>query len=103
LSGSLEGFSDMSIDSSSETAILSRVIAPDEPALSAQLAQLVLSFSFGQEDKDRMRQLCEKASEGSLSAEEQDELDCYERVGHFLSLLQSKARLSLKRAQGASQ
>jgi hypothetical protein len=87
----------MSIESSTETAILSRVIAPGEPGLSAQLAQVVLSFAFGPDDLKRMQELSEKASEGTLSAEEQEELDRYERVGHFLSLLQSKARVSLKR------
>jgi hypothetical protein len=71
--------------------------------LSAQLAQVVLSFAFGQEDQKRMRQLSEKASAGMLSTEEQEELDSYERVGHFLSLLQSKARISLKRAKPDAQ
>ena len=45
-----------------------------------------------------MEQLAEKAREGTLTSEEQAEIDCYERVGHFLSLLRSKARISLKHA-----
>jgi hypothetical protein len=37
-----------------------------------------------------------------LTAEEQAEIDCYERVGHFLSLLRSKARISLRQANASS-
>ena len=43
-----------------------------------------------------MEELAEKARQGSLASEEQIEIENYERVGHFLSLLQSKARASLK-------
>lgn len=93
----------MSTESTSETAILSRVIAPSEPGLNAQLAQAVLSFAFGADDLKRMQELSEKASEGALSVEEQEELDSYERVGHFLALLQSKARISLKRTKPDAQ
>lgn len=90
---------DMSfVTSSNEAEILSRVIAPDEPTLPLNAAQIFLTFDFRQEDRERMNVLAEKAREGVLSTEEQTEIDCYERVGHFLSLLRSKARLSLKQA-----
>ncbi len=81
-----------------EADILSRVIAPEEPNLPPDTAKIILTFDFGKEDRERMNQLAEKAREGTLTAEEQAEIDCYERVGHFLSLLRSKARISLKQA-----
>jgi hypothetical protein len=81
-----------------EAEILTRVIAPGEPTLLADTARIILTFDFRKEDRERMRLLAEKAQEGTLTAEEQAEIDCYERVGHFLSLLRSKARLSLKDA-----
>ena len=81
-----------------EAEILSRVIAPEEPTLPPDAAKIILTFDFPKEDRERMEQLAEKAHAGTLSAEEQAEIDCYERVGHFLSLLRSKARLSLKQA-----
>jgi len=87
-----------SVTATSEADILSRVIAPEEPTLPPDTAKIILTFDFGQEDRDRMNQLAEKVREGTLTAEEQAEIDCYERVGHFLSLLRSKARLSLKQA-----
>ena len=45
-----------------------------------------------------MRELSEKAREGALTPAEQVEIDNYERAGHVLSLMKSKARRSLKRA-----
>jgi uncharacterized protein YnzC (UPF0291/DUF896 family) len=85
-----------------EAEILSRVIAPGEPNLPPDTARIILSFDFGKEDLDRMNQLAQKARDGTLTAEEQVEIDCYERVGHFLSLLRSKARLSLQQANVSS-
>jgi hypothetical protein len=46
-----------------------------------------------------MRELLAKAKTGTLLAAEQVEIDNYERVGHMLSLMKSKARRSLKRGQ----
>ena len=86
------------ITTSNEAEILSRVIAPEEPTLPPDTAQIFLTFDFRKEDRERMNRLAEKAREGALTTEEQAEIDCYERVGHFLSLLRSKARISLKQA-----
>ncbi len=85
-----------------EAEILSRIIAPEEPTLPPDTAKIILTFDFGKEDRDRMNVLAEKARAGTLTAEEQAELDCYERVGHFLSLLRSKARISLKQVTASS-
>jgi hypothetical protein len=81
-----------------EAEILARVIAPEAPTIPPDTAKILLTFDFGKEDKERMDRLAEKAREGTLSAAEQTEIDCYERVGHFLSLLRAKARISLKYA-----
>jgi hypothetical protein len=91
-----------SVTTNTEAEILSRVIAPGEPTFPPDTAKIILTFDFGKEDRERMNQLAEKAREGTLTAEEQVELDCYERVGHFLSLLQSKARISLQQAPARS-
>jgi hypothetical protein len=80
----------------SEAAILGRILKPEKPTLSRETAQQILGLDFDQADKDRMRQLSAKAREGTLAPEEQSEIDNYERVGHLLNILQSKARRSLK-------
>ena len=41
--------------------------------------------------------LCCKARQGTLAAEEQAELDSYLHVDNLISLMQSKARLALKK------
>ncbi len=43
-----------------------------------------------------MRVLLAKAKKGTLAAEMQVEIDSYERDGHMLSLMKSKARRLLK-------
>ena len=43
-----------------------------------------------------MRELSAKAREGTRTLDEQAAITNYERVGHFLNILQSKARRSLK-------
>jgi hypothetical protein len=81
-----------------DTAILTRVIAPDETLLSKTLAEEILRWDFTSDDGRRMAELSAKARAGSLSADEETEIDSYVRVGHIVNLLQAKARLMLKRA-----
>ncbi len=81
-----------------DLAILDRVVVPDEPDLPSDVAKGFLRLSFADDDRRRMNELAGKASEGTLTDEEQAELDSFERVGHLLSLLKSKARRSLKRS-----
>ena len=85
-----------------ESAILSRVIDPQRPGFTAEGARSILTLTFGSDDVARMNELSEKASDGTLTADEQDELDCYERVGHLLAILQAKARQSLGGASNDS-
>lgn len=80
----------------SEVAILSRVLEPDKPSLSPQAARDILAFDFSPDDKDCMRQLSAKARAGTLTPEERAVIDNYERVGHLLNIMQSKARRFLK-------
>jgi hypothetical protein len=49
-----------------------------------------------------MCQLSAKAREGILSPAEEAEMNNYERVGHLLNILQSKARRSLKGRSGGN-
>jgi hypothetical protein len=80
----------------SEVAILGRVLEPDQATLSPAAAEAILEFGFKQKDKDRMAELSVQAKKGTLSSAEQVEINNYEKVGHLLSLMKSKARRSLK-------
>jgi hypothetical protein len=86
----------LSHDDVSDAAILGRILEPDKPSLSPQAARAILALDFGHADKDRMRLLSAKARAGTLTPPEQAAIDNYERVGHLLNILQSKARRSLK-------
>lgn len=84
--------------SNSDAAILSRLLDAEQPMLTQDAAKSILGLEFASSDRDRMNQLAEKSREGSLSEEERDELENYERVGHLLSLMKSKARRTLDAA-----
>lgn len=83
----------------SEAAILNRLIQPGRNNLSAAAARAILKIDFDEGDRRRMRELSRLAQEGALSAAEQTELDSYERVGHLLDLMHSKARRSLNKSE----
>ncbi len=80
-----------------EAAILSRIAGPDEPAFSAAAAKGILTLSFSPADKDRMHTLAAKARAGTLTSDDQAEVEAYSRIGSILGILKSKARRALKR------
>ena len=84
--------------SSSEAAIVGRLIKPDHGNFSPEAARELLSLQFGEDDQARMRDLSHKAQEGTLTPSEQAEVENYRRVGYWLGILWSKARHSLKSA-----
>ncbi len=83
-----------------EAAILGRILQPDKPTFSPEAARAILDLDFDQADRDRMRQLSAKARAGTLTPDEQTAINNYERVGHLLNIMQSKARCSLKGRRG---
>jgi hypothetical protein len=83
---------------STDAAIFGRLIKPDRGDFSPEAAREILSLQFDQDDKERMQQLSLKAQDGTLTHDEQAEIDSYRRAGYLLGVLWSKARLSLKRA-----
>jgi hypothetical protein len=73
-----------------EPAIVERLV------VSPHAAEAVLSMEFTQADKERMHELAEKNNQGTISEDERAEMEGYRRVGTFLGLMQSKARLVLR-------
>jgi hypothetical protein len=78
-----------------EAAILKRLVGSDERAWSAA-AEGILALGFSPADKDRMHGLAAKARAGSLTPDEQAEVEAYSRIGSLLGILKSKARRALK-------
>ena len=79
-----------------EAEVWLRILHPDED-LSPRAARAILGLSFPQTDVSRMRKLSAKARAGTLTPEEDTEMDNFERAGSILSTLKSKARQVLKR------
>jgi len=84
---------------SHEAEILTRLLQPESNDLRPEVAEYILGLSFRSADVDRMNELAAKAAAETLTADESGEIEGYRHVGHFLALLQSKARLALKRAR----
>jgi hypothetical protein len=66
------------------------------------LAKYLLKLDFPPDDHARYEQLSERAQQGILSQEEEAELDDLLTANDILMILQSKARLSLKRQNPAA-
>ena len=81
---------------SAEAEILGRLIGPDNPSFTPDAARSILELRFADSDTDQMNLLAVKAREGSLTAEEADQLHGYRFVGAMVDLLHSKARLTLQ-------
>lgn len=85
-----------------QSAILQRVIGPERGTLAPDLARYVLTLRFAPADQARYAHLAQRAQEGTISAEELTELDEYLNVNDFLTIVQSKARTSLKNQNSAA-
>ncbi len=89
------------VTTNDEAAILSRVIMPDDGDMPMEAAKAILRLKFSPKDKARMHQLAVKNQDGELTPAEEKEIASYRHMGYFLDLMHSKARLSLKRQNGA--
>ena len=63
---------------------------------SREQAEALANFRADDALEERIAELAEKCNEGELAEEERAEYAGYIRANHFLSILQSKARMSLK-------
>jgi hypothetical protein len=82
-------------------AIWERVVHFQEK-LSPVAARALLKVRFSRQDLEQMNTLAAKARAGTLTPEEQIDLDTYERLGSLLDILHSKARMALKARRTAS-
>jgi len=77
-----------------EVSILERLlVSPDS-------AQAVLSIRFAPKDETRMRELMEMNNQGTISPDEQAEMEAFRQIGSFLAIVQAQARLQLQQSNG---
>ena len=74
---------------------IERMVKNASGQMSRDAAQAVLQWQFAEPDKNKLSELSEKARSGKLSPEEGSELDWYLMLGDFLSIVQSRARVTL--------
>lgn len=79
----------------SSAAIWQRIIQPGRKTMDAAAAHAVLNLRFSKRDLDRADALAAKARAGSLTAEEEQEIERFRTIGSALEFLKSKARRSL--------
>ena len=82
--------------------ILDRMIGPKDPSLTPEVARHFLQLRFNESEVARLNALSERAREGTLTEAESSELDGLVLLSHWIGILQSKARVSLKTASSAA-
>ena len=80
----------------SGTAILERLIEPENEAMTPEAARYILRLDFPRKDHHRVQRLSMKASAGTLTEKESAELDDYLQIADLLAFMQSKARRALQ-------
>lgn len=88
------------ISEGSAVAIWKRAIEPDAGTLPPAEARAMLRLRLAEADLDRADALGAKARAGRLTPRQHRELDNYLTIGSVLEFLKSKARLSLRHADG---
>lgn len=83
------------------TRIWTRIVAPDDPNLSPEVARYFLSLGLSDEEKSRYQFLASR-DQAELTPAERSELESLVHASTALMLLQSKARLSLRKHQPAA-
>lgn len=84
------------IPTSSEAAILARVIDGSKQRLTPEAARALLGLGFSDADRQKMHDLAVKNQRGKLSRNEKRELDNYVRIGRLLDLLSATASRALR-------
>jgi hypothetical protein len=79
-----------------ESDILSDVIAANRGDFSTDVAKSVLKWKFKAAAVRRMNTLADKNRKGTITEAEREQLQRYLRVGSLINLMQAKARLSLQ-------
>jgi hypothetical protein len=85
------------ITSYSEIEILTHIVAPDQADLPPESAKSILSLRFDDDAVAKLNELAEKNRLQQLTDEDRVILDRFLRVGHFMNLMQARARLSLSK------
>ena len=76
--------------------VLRRVFDLSGHGMTRPLAESILALDFPEGDAARIEELNARANEGTLTDDEQAELEAYVNIGDLLAYWQSKARQTLQ-------
>ena len=89
-------------DTVTEAEVLGQFVTNGQSSLAPETARAILSLRASPAAIARMKELGEKARQGTLSQREQRELDTYLRVGNLVNVLQAQALLALPASDRAA-
>lgn len=84
-----------------ESAVLSRIVDPQRGSWPPEAAQAILSLTMPSNDRQKMDLLASKAANGTLTPDEELEIEGYRQVCRLLDLLKARARASLTQSSAA--
>jgi hypothetical protein len=87
---------------SSDAAALDALLDSFSACMTPAAARRVAAFRANRETQARVAELAEKCNEGVLTPAERREYEAYVRAIDFISIMQAKARLALKKSRKAS-
>lgn len=76
-----------------EADVLDQLLTAEGTGFTPESARVILSLRFSPAAVERMNELAAKNRRGTLSEAERANLEKYLRVGNFLNVVQSKARV----------
>ena len=76
--------------------VLERLLGLDRAPMSPEAATFLMTLGLAEADKRRMNELSAKASAGTLTEVESQEIDLYLLAADFLTTIHSKARVALR-------
>jgi hypothetical protein len=83
------------MSSNSNSAVLDKLFDPVEKCLTPEVAQRLVRVRAPADVQQRLDELADKCSDGTLTADEQGEYETYVRTINFIGVLQAKARAVL--------
>jgi hypothetical protein len=83
----------------SQAEIFGRALDKRADRMPADVAHFIISIEVTAEDAQRLDELADKARQGTLSEEEETELEEYRRFGRLMEMMKLKARIALKQSE----
>jgi hypothetical protein len=77
--------------------LLDRLLEPVSSSLNEEAARKLIGLKADRKAQARVTELARKCNEGELTPDEHREYELYVMVGHFVAILQAKARILLAR------